>query len=381
MNVAVGDGLAALLVESGVRLAGLAVLAAAVATVAALGFRWYTRERIQTGVGVLLGLAAVAFYLNVKTAIGDVIAGETALFAPTAMAFNLSALAVGVLAAPVGVKLGNRIAADLTTVAGADELDERVSDLVKVVGRVEAVTLPDEIGDIDGYDPVNEAVKTELAGKTLVFPRSGDLTERLRNRLKEERGVGYVDIEFADGELAYLGLGARQSGLGPTLPPGTAVVAVAADPPADASPGDAVQVWTDGEEPKRVANAELRATHGDTATLALDATDAERVAGGNYRLLTLPREQQPERAFASLLRTADETMGTVQIKEGSPLVGISVGAVDATVGALRPASGNVVPIPPRGRTIEAGDTLYVIARPAKIRAIEEEATPRASTGQ
>jgi hypothetical protein len=381
VNVDVGEGTVALLVEAGIRLAGIALLAAVVAAATALAFRWYTRERVQTGVGVLLGLAAVAFYLNVKTAIGDVIAGETALFAPRAMAFNLGALALAALASPVGVQIGDGLATDFNTVAGVDELDNRVSDFAKAVGRVDTVTLPDEITDIEGYDPVSAATKEALAGKTLVFQRGGDLGERLRNRLKEESDVGYVDAEFEAGELTYLALGARQSGLGPTLAPGAAAVAVTADPPADASPGDTVQVWASGGEPERIATAELRAVHGDTVTLALDAADAERVGGGSYRLLTLPREQQPERAFASLLRTADETMGTVKIGEGSPLVGISVGAVDATVAALRPASGTVVPIPSRGRAIEAGDTLYVIAHPGTIRSLEEEATPRASSGQ
>lgn len=381
MNVDVGEGAVALLVEAGIRLVGIGLLAAVVAAITALAFRWYTRERVQTGVGVLLGLAAVAFYLNVKTAIGDVIAGETALFAPRAMAFNLGALALAALASPVGIRIGDALATDFNTVAGVGEFDARVSDFAKAVGRVDTVTLPDEIGDIEGYDPVSAATKEALVGKTLVFQRGGDIHERLRNRLKEESDVGYVDAEFEDGELTYLALGARQSGLGPTLAPGAGAVAVTADPPADASPGDTVQVWTPGAEPERIATAELRAVHGDTVTLALDAADAERVAGGSYRLLTLPREQQPERAFASLLRTADETMGTVKIGEGSPLVGISVGAVDATVVALRPGSGAVVPIPSRGRAVEADDTLYVIAHPGTIRALEEGATPRASSGQ
>jgi hypothetical protein len=373
------------LLNAALRLAGLAVLSAAVAAAVALAFRWYTRERVSTGVGVLLGLATVAFYLNVKTALGEVIAGETALFAPAAVAFNLSALAVAALTTPAGVRAGDRVATDFGTVAGAEELDARVSDLAKAVGRIETVTIPEEIGDIEGYDPIEGAVKAELAGKTLVFPRgAGALGERLRNRLKEENGVGYVDAEFSDGELTYLALGARQSGLGPTLAPGAAAVAVNADPPADASPGDAVQLWSGGTaeaEPERVANAELRAVNGDTVSLALDADDARQVAGGSYRLLTLPREQQPERAFASLLRTADETMGAIRIGEGSPLVGLSVGAIDATVAAIRPASGPVVPIPPRRRVVEAGDTLYVVAQPGTVRRLEEEATPRASSGQ
>lgn len=367
------------LVDSALRLGGLAFLAAAVAAVVAVIFRWYTRERMSTGVGMLLGLAAVALYLNLETALGEVIAGEMALFAPVTVAFNLAALAVGLAATPVGVRVGNRFAADLGTVAGVDELDERMGDFVKTVGRIRTVTIPDEISDIEGYDPVSEAVKERLVGKTLAFSRgAGPIEDRLVTRLKDENGVGYVDAEFDGEELRYLALGARQTGLGPTLGSGTAAVAVTADPPADASPGDAVQVWNGGEHPERVATAELRAVNGETVTLALDAAEAERVAGGSYRLVTLPREQRPERAFASLLRTAEETMGTVTVGEGSALDGVNIGAVDATVAALRPASGSVVPIPSRRRTLTAGDTLYVVAKPQTLRQLES-ATATASS--
>jgi len=41
-----------------------------------------------------------------------------------------------------------------------------------------------------------------------------------------------------------------------------------------------------------------------------------------------------------------------------------------TVAAVRPATGTVEAIPPRARTVEAGDTLYVVARPDVLRRLE-----------
>jgi hypothetical protein len=380
--VTVHEAVVAWLLDVTLRLGGLAVLAGGVAAGAALAHRWYTRERAPRGVGVLLALAAVALYLNVKTALGDVVAGELALLAPRAVAFNLAALGVGLLAAPVGVRVGDRAATDLVTVAGAEELDAAVGGFARVVGRVDAVTLPAEIETVEGYDPVPAAVAADLAGTTLVFPRGLDadaLRERLVSRLKEEEGVGYVDVELSDGVIEYLALGARQSGLGPTLAPGDAAVAVTADPPADASPGDLVQVWEGGRggeaidggtTPERVAAGELRAVHGDAVTLALDAQEAAAVAGGDYRLVTLPGEERPERTFAALLRHADETMGAVTVPPGSALAGVAVGAIDATVAAVKPADGPVEPVPPRRRLIAAGDRLYVVAHPQTLRRLE-----------
>lgn len=389
------------LFEVTLRLGGLAVLAGGAAAATALTYRWYTREPTPRGVGTLLALAAVALYLNVKTALGDVVAGELALLAPRAVAFNLAALTVGVLAAPVGIRLGDRVATDLVTVAGVEELDAAVGGFARIVGRAETVTLPEEIGTIEGYDPAPADVVADLAGTTLVFPRGLDadaVRERLVARLKEAQGVGYVDVELADGEIGYLALGARQSGLGPTLAPGDAAIAVTADPPVAAGPGDLVQIWDrggrgdpddgadgdGGSDPERVAGGELRGVHGDAVTIALDADEAAAVAGGDYRLVTLPGGERPDRTFATLLRNADETMGAVTVPAGSPLAGIAVGAVDATVVAVKPADGPVEPVPARRRPIAAGDRLYVVAHPQTLRRLEieigTESKPEAETG-
>jgi hypothetical protein len=268
-------------------------------------------------------------------------------------------------------------------VSGARELDVELSRLVRSVGRVITVTLPesaDGIADLEGYDPVAPETKEALAGKTLVFPRGltvAALRGRLVDRLKDDYGVGHVDVDLgADGSVEYLAVGSRAAGIGPTLVPGTAAIAIRADPAFSAASGDPVQVWSTDGEPRRVATGELRAATDDVVTLALDEVDAETVdPAPRYRLLTLPSEPRADREFASLLRRADETMGAVSLAPGSPLVGGSVGDLPESVVAIQPDDGTVEAIPRRDRELAAGDVLYVVARPEALRRLEADAAP------
>jgi uncharacterized protein with PhoU and TrkA domain len=129
-----------------------------------------------------------------------------------------------------------------------------------------------------------------------------------------------------------------------------------------------------------VATGELRAATGDVATIAVDETDADGLADDvRYRLVTLPAAVQPEREFASLLRNADETMGSITVESGSELDGRSVAGVDLTVVAIRePGSSEggrerdapVTAIPAGDRVLRAGETVYVVGRPEAIRGLE-----------
>jgi hypothetical protein len=303
--------------------------------------------------------------------------------------------------------VGDRVATDVFAVAGAKELDAEVSRIVRTVGRVTAVTLPeaDDVEDMESYDPVSAELKEEMGGKTLLFPNRltvEELRDRLITRLKDDYRVGYVDVELTGrGVVEYLAVGSRAAGLGPTLGHGTVAVSLRADPANAASPGDLVQVWRSGgvapeppesddtgsdddrvepaegtrRPPERLFTAELRATSGDVVTLAADAADAAKVdATTTYRLVSLPAEPRADREFASLLRVADETMAAVTVPEGSEVVGETLGSLDVTVAAVRPASGAVQAIPTRSRPIEPGDTLYVVARPEVLRRLEARAS-------
>ena len=367
------------------RLLAFGVGAALLAGAAALGYRWYTKLRLPTWLSILLGLSVVALYLNTVGVFSDLLRGETSVFSPSVVVFNVLALAVGAAAAPVGRLVGDRIATDVFAVAGVRELDVEVSRIVRSMSRITDVTLPDDpddIADLEGYDPVPAATKEALAGKTLIFPRRltvADLEARLGTRLQDDYDVGHVDVELsADGTVEYLALGSRATGIGPTLAPGTVAVAVRADPANAASPGDRVQVWRTEPEPKRLLTAELRAHVDDVATLAVDEEDASRLdATTTYRLVTLPSEPQAEREFASLLRAAEETMYVVTVDEGSDLVGLPADGLDATVVAVKAVDGGIDTLA-RDRPLAPGDEVYLVSRPETFRRLEARSSPDAS---
>jgi hypothetical protein len=396
------------LVSALTRVVGLAALAAILAALAAILYRWYTREEIPAWLATLVGASGVALYLNAVGLFQRAVGSNPAeVFDPTVVLVNGATLAAAVVVSPAGRAVGDRLITSAFAVAGSRELDTEVSRLVSNVSRVRPVELPedvDDVGDIEGYEPVPEATKTELAGKTLLVPRhlrGEDLRNRVVSRIKEDYGIGYVDLELDDdGAVVRLSVGQRIAGLGPTLAPGFVAVAVRADPGSGASAGDAVQLWrrveveeTDkaeetgkqggaGEsaEPaasatvQRVASGELRASNGDVATVILEETDAAALdPAATHRLLTLPSDPGAEREFTSLLRAADETMDVVTVSAGSDLDGATLGSVDATVAAVRAADSGIEPIPPRGRTLAAGDALYLVARPERLREIAARA--------
>lgn len=372
------------LLQDGALVVGLTALSAGISAAAALVYRWYTREPVPRWLSALFGGSAAAFYLNAVGLLRTTTQDPTAVFDPPRILLNSTILVAAVALSPVGRAVGDRLATDVFAVAGARSIDAEVSRIVRTVGRVTAVELPAEasdVGDIDGYDPVPTDRKEAMAGKRLLFPRTlsrEELADRLVTRIKEDYGVGHVDVELDDERnVSYLAVGRRVAGLGPTMPPGVAAVAVRADPGAGASAGDAVQLWRTGEDgdPERVASAELRATAGDVATVLLDEAEAERLDHEEtYRLLTLPSDPGAEHEFTSLLRSADETMETVTVEAGSELAGATLSTLDATVVAVHPSDAPVETIPRRARELAPGDVLFLVARPETIRRITRAAS-------
>jgi hypothetical protein len=362
------------------RVAGLVLFAGVLGAAVGLVHRWYANERVPDGLTVLIGLSSVALYLNTAGALGEVIGGTGGdLLALEMVAYNTITLFLSGVAASAGGRVGDRTGISIFAVSGRKSVEQDVSRIVKSIGRVTTVEVPDDIEDIDGYEPVDLATKDKLAGQTLLFPRRltvDELQTRFVERLRMDYDVGYIDVEFTeDASIEYLALGRRESGLGPTLPPGSAAVAVRADPPNNAGPGDAVQVWTTGEgeeaSPRRVMNAELRGTADDVVTLTMDVEDAKRFdTERRYRLVTLPVEARHDREFAAQLRAAEETTSAVTIESGSALVNSSVGALDIAVVAVRTVTGDIEAIPPRTRALAPGETVYAIARPAQLRQLE-----------
>ncbi|WP_459191262.1 TrkA C-terminal domain-containing protein [Halosimplex sp. J119] len=363
------------------RVLGYSLIAAGVAAVVAILYRWYVRERVPGSLPALFGLSAVVPLLGTNKLLQNVINPTTGTdpFNEATALFNIAAFLVALGATRVGTDIGDHIGTDVSVATGERAVEAEVGRIVQAVGRVITIELPEEIEDIVGYDPVPDETKEDLAGTTFVFPRRltvAELRDRLVTRLKADYAVGHVDVELADdGTVEFLAVGSRAAGIGPTLPPETSAVAVQADPAFAASAGDLVQVWsTDPYE--RVLTAEVRGTVDDVVTLAVDAADTRRLdAETRYKLATLPVESRPDREFASVLRAADETMAAVTVAGSSALAGQPVGALDVTVVAIRPREGPVEPLPGRDRILAGDDALYLVAAPEAIRKVEQAASP------
>ena len=368
------SGTSGAVIDTTARVTGTAVLAGFLAAAVALFYRWYVRERVPAGLALLVGLAGIAL-----------VAGTTSLLAqelvpggngPDALAalLNVVTFVVGGLGAYAGMRAGDTLGVDLFAATGGDGIEGEVSDLVKAVGRVIAVEIPDDINDIVGYDPVPEATREKLAGHTFLFPRRltrAELRERFVARLKTDYGVGHVDVEFDEsGGIDYLALGSRAAGIGPTLPPATNAVAIRADPAHAASAGDLVQIW-ETDPIRRVLTGELRGIAGEVVTVAIDAADTPKLEPTTeYKLVTLPVQDRPDREFASLLRAADETLATITVQPGSRADGLSVAELGVTVAAVTRDDEQPTPLPARDRALRGGDVLYAIATPDALRKTE-----------
>lgn len=361
----------AVLIES-MRLGTLVLIAGAVTLAIAAMYRWYVQEELPQGIGILFGATAIALVLNTTASLGQSVGGTTDLLDPQAAAFTVLSFLLGALASEIGRYAGDRVGERFVPGWSVGGLDRDVASFISGGGRTIRLTLPDEIHDIDGYDPVRSDVKADLAGSTLTFPgrlTHQELHESFAARLQSDLGIGKVDVEFTeDGEIAYLAVGRGQAGIGHTLPPGQVAVAIRADPAYSASPGDQVGVWVTDPEPDRLLVGELRGIAGDVATLAVDEDLVHRLtAEGGYRLVTHPRAMQADREFASILRRSNEGVVETLVALEADAVGRAAAAFDIDVLVVETADGSVVAPPPRGREFTAGDHVIAMGRPDALR--------------
>ena len=359
-----------------VRLVGLAVLAGVVTGFVAFLFRWRAGLQFPEGPALLLGLGAIALSLNTRLVlVGAIEAGGDPLSVGRAVA-DLVVFAVGGVAALAGWQAGDRLGR--TERFGVPGLQPALSPLVRATGRQITVDLPEQIADIDGYDPVAPETKDAIAGRSYSFPRGltvEQLREALVARIETNHDIGHVDAELAvDGTVEHLGVGRRAAGIGPTLPPGTAATALRADPSFSASPGDTVQVW-DGETETRLGTAELRAVAGRVVTVsASEGVLAAVDPAAEYRLMTLSGEERVDRIFAGLLRRAEETLGVVEIQAEATLAGMTVGDLGLSVIAVTTADGTTETIPTRSRELAAGEQVFAVGHPTQLRRLDAAAT-------
>lgn len=364
--------------SEGLTAISLAILAGLIALGAAAGYRWYVHEELPQGIALLLGASAIALILNTTASLGQSIGGTTDLLDQRAAVFTIAALLAGAFASEGGRRIGDTVGERLAPGWTFGGIDREVSAFVKGGGRIVRVRLPDEIRDIDGYEPVRTDLKEHLAGEVMTVPgrlTHAELHDAFVNRLQADLGIGKVDVEFTDtGEVAYLAVGRGEAGVGHTLQSGQVAMAVRADPAFSASMGDRVQVWRIDPQPCRVVTAEVRGLAGEVVTLAVDADQVDRLeAEDGYRLVTMPGSRRPDREFAAILRRANESLVEVAIADGSDLVGRPAGAEDVLPLVVDAADGERLTPPAADRPYAAGDAVIAMGRPDALRRFEAAA--------
>lgn len=366
--------------EAAISVTGFAVLAAVVTVVAAFSYRRVTRRPVPTGAAILGGTGLVATWLTVRLLVGAPVVGDLSLVHHASAATLLGVISASTVAADGGRRLGDHLACEVYEITTLPTNSE-VGAHLRAARCSVAVSLPTQIDDAAGYPPVDDGIKEALSGQTLVIPRRSsreDLVSRLTTRLERDYGVGHVAIELSDeGTIESLALGGRRAGLGSTLPPQTVAVAIRADPPADASPGDPVEIWTADEPSRLVTVGRLAGVTNDVATVIVDADDTDGWAlDCNYRLLTRPAGPDDTAELVSTLRAVAETVTTVTVDAGASLAGEFAGWLPVLVLVIERDEA-LRPVPDDKTTIQAGDRLWVLGTPAALDRLSQLAS---STG-
>ncbi|WP_276255048.1 cation:proton antiporter regulatory subunit [Halomontanus rarus] len=356
---------------------GFGLLACLAATGVTFVYRGYSTRSIPTGGAVLVGVSAVALWLNaaiwldVEVVVSETVGGGTPLANRASAAYLLGVFVASGVTAELGRRLGDHLGCEVFDITTLDARGE-VATLVRSAGLVVEVELPETIEDINGYSPAGDGIKRDMAGRTMLVPRRltiDELRDRLSARLRRDFDVDHVHLELAaGGAVDHLAIGVQPDGIGPSLPPETVAVAIRSDPSPAASTGDPVEVWTDGGESSRlVTTGTVRATLGDVTTVVVDAAHADAFATDEtYRLVMQPATPDDGHELASVLRAAEETVTVVDVEPDGPLRGEFVGWLPGRVLVLE-RGDELLPFPGANRTLEAGDTVFVLGSPTQLR--------------
>ncbi|MHC3439434.1 TrkA C-terminal domain-containing protein [Natrialbaceae archaeon A-gly3] len=355
--------------EAAVSVFGLVLLATLVVVLVAVGYRRTTTRRLPIAIGVLTGTSVAAVWVVTRTIKTGSVVGHLPVDGPASSAVVSTALVLTGFAAVAGRHLGDLVACDLYDIHRLEANGDAAS-LLRSARVVVAVDLPDEVADVEGYEPIDESIQRDLEGTTVRFPRSCSLEERrdrLRGHVRREYGIDIVDVTFGEnGTIDRLAVGNRQRGLADTLPSNTVAVSVRGLSSSRATPGDAVEVWTAGSNAEFVSAGTLRATTGEIATVVVDAENADAFEyERRYRVIVAPDGPDDAYEFVSTLRGVEETIEAVSVEPDGPFAGEFVGWLPGRVLAIERDEG-LVPLPDDRETLQEGDDLWVLGGPATL---------------
>lgn len=372
--------------------------------------------RYVTGVTVP-GLAVVALGVAIAGVNGGLLGlyDEAVRNSPILLTAVLVVLMMTLYAHNRGDKLGATLPRRFTLRSlRSRTLSADVVELVGGRGQVH-VTTTGEVGDLEGYPPLSEALRERIAEWSDRFPADlpfHELERRVEDRLKSEFDLADVTVALDERARATVEAAPPASGLSKRVPEGKRAVSVNALVPTGLARRDEVTLFapdlevsgvvlsarsdrpgptpksdggvqtdggsrtdggprmdggprTDGGEddpPKPVVSRAPTTTGGEgRITVAVDRSDAPRLlAVESARVVVGSRGTRREYELVSLLRQAGNRFQRLTVREGGPLDGVSLGeaAVRETYGvavlAIRHGEVDVTrdwQVAPRGDTL------------------------------
>ena len=277
------------------------------------------------------------------------------------------------------------------------------SDLVERVGGDARVRVRGTVGDIEGYPPMNPALRTRVGEFTTTLPADlpvGELETRFADRLRAEFDLAEVTVALDERGRATVSAAPPLSGLSKRVPDGDRAVSVSTLVPTGLAPGDEVRVRTpertveatvlgvpldappptdgdgDGAEDDDADPSDdetttpgprsVESTGGEgRVTLAVARADASPVLSAEHpSLVVTARGQRREFELLSLLRRAGRRVRRFAVADGE-FAGVTL----AESGVRERYDVEVLEVRHDGRwrfapggeaTVEAGDELYAV---------------------
>ncbi|MFB6120283.1 MAG: potassium channel family protein [Halobacteriaceae archaeon] len=297
---------------------------------------------------------------------------------------------------------GDKFGAALPRHVSLRSLRERTlsADVVELVGgrgRV-TVTVIGPVDDLEGYPPLPEDVRAEIAAVEWTFPANApldDLESQFVDRLREEFDVADAAVTIDEEARATVSAAPPASALSRRVPAGKRAVSVDGLLPTGLARGDEVRVMTGettvsgtvvsarseeaapaaeppaepvaGEEPPAAPVRAPSTTGGEgRLTVAVDRADADTLlAVESGRVLVTSRGTRHEYELLGLLRRAGQRFRRVTVADGGPLDGVTIGEANLretyAVAVLGVKSGGRWTLAPRGDTpLRSADDLFVV---------------------
>lgn len=370
----------------------------------AFGFQYVAGVKLSDRIGLMIGLGVVG--LQGTRLLRD----PSFLRSPTILAALLVVMLVTLFAHQKGADLGKELPKGALT----HRLWKRTlsSETVERIGRFGQVRVrvSGEVDDVDGYPPLPDRLRTEIAEGSWTFPADLPLAEletRLADRLRSEYELAAVRATIDAEGRATVAAAPSSGGLSRRIPPGRRGVGVDATLPAGLARGDEVELAVDDEwlrgsvvsvterrpegaperesetpdgedETDRSASAATETPGGEgRAIVAVPFEQVETVVDGDVRgVLARSRGGGPEFELVTLLRRGGERFQKLTVRPGSDGEGVRLAEL-----ALRPEHGvDVLALrradewtfaPTGATTLRAEDDLFAVGPKAGLAALAE----------